>query len=236
MWFRSRFVSILKRFLRAFMGDSVNRRIAMFVQHWTSPNKIAKEIIRFKESFWPNGILADKWPERDTSVRNITQVLCKAKLLGIVSDEIRHIIGSETTRRGLLRLFELLQNETLNRRFVYIVIEALLIKLFRPNNLQLIFEKLYSQSARVKEEYRRRIFEQEHYYNSVIGNQQHYGDSSQRAYYLNRLSTRTDDNIGVQRSGNFPSQKGCTKKFVENNQIICFSFLSVISFFSSPSY
>lgn len=25
MWFRSRFVSILKRFLRAFMGDSVNR-------------------------------------------------------------------------------------------------------------------------------------------------------------------------------------------------------------------
>ena len=25
MWFRSRFVSILKRFLRTFMGDSVNR-------------------------------------------------------------------------------------------------------------------------------------------------------------------------------------------------------------------
>lgn len=25
MWFRSRFVSILKRFLHAFMGDSVNR-------------------------------------------------------------------------------------------------------------------------------------------------------------------------------------------------------------------
>jgi hypothetical protein len=63
MWFRSRFVSILKGVLRTFMGDSVNRyeenifskfyiekfrRIAMFVQHWTSANKIAKEIIRFK--------------------------------------------------------------------------------------------------------------------------------------------------------------------------------------------
>ena len=128
-----------------------------------------------RDQFWPSGILADKPPERDASVRNITQVLCKAKLLGIVSgkrkpisfsnqncsisDELRHIIGSETTRRGLLRLFELLQNETLNRRFVYIVIEALLIKLFRPNDLHLIFEKLYSQSDRVKEEYRRRIFE-----------------------------------------------------------------------------
>ncbi len=115
-------------------------------------------------------------------------------------DELRHIIGSETTRRGLLRLFELLQNETLNRRFVYIVIEALLIKLFRPNDLHLIFEKLYSQSARVKEEYRRRIFEQEHYHSSVI-NQQHHGD---RPYYLNRLLIRTDD---LQRSNSFQSQK-----------------------------
>ena len=39
----------------------------------------------FRDSFWPNGILADKPPERDLSVRHITQVLCKAKLLGIVS-------------------------------------------------------------------------------------------------------------------------------------------------------
>jgi hypothetical protein len=39
----------------------------------------------FRDDFWPNGILADKAPERDASVRNVTQVLCKAKLLGIVS-------------------------------------------------------------------------------------------------------------------------------------------------------
>ncbi len=151
-------------------------------------------------------------------------MLCKAKLLGIVSgkefvfqcshsvnffflDELRHIIGSETTRRGLLRLFELLQNETLNRRFVYIVIEALLIKLFRPNDLHLIFEKLYSQSARVKEEYRRRIFEQEHYHNGVIVNQNHHAELNQRPYYLSRLSVRTDDNIGLHRSNSHQQQR-----------------------------
>ncbi|CAF1211873.1 unnamed protein product [Adineta ricciae] len=193
LWFRSRFVSILKRFLRAFMGDSVNRRIAVFVQHWTSAPKIAKEIIRMKDDYWPNGILADKAPERDANVRNITQVLCKAKLLGIVSDELRHIIGSETTRQGLLRLFELLQNETLNRRFVYIVIEALLIKLFRPNDLHLIFEKLYSQSARVKEEYRRRIFDKECHHNGFPSTQHHLNEPNMRPYYFNRLSIRSDD-------------------------------------------
>jgi hypothetical protein len=116
-------------------------------------------------------------------------------------DELRHIIGSETTRRGLLRLFELLQNETLNRRFVYIVIEALLIKLFRPNDLHLIFEKLYSQSERVKEEYRRRIFENDNYQNGNLTNTHHFNDSNQRPYYFNRLSVRTDDNYaGLTRS------------------------------------
>ncbi|CAF1171845.1 unnamed protein product [Rotaria sordida] len=209
MWFRSRFVSILKRFLRAFMGDSVNRRIATFVQHWTSAPKIAKEIIRFKDDFWPNGILADKAPERDASVRNVTQILCKAKLLGIVSDELRHIIGSETTRRGLLCLFELLQNETLNRRFIYIVFEALLIKLFRPNDLHLIFEKLYSQSARVKEEYRRRIFEQDHFRNGILNAQHHYNELNQRPYYLNRLSVRTDDDSASVHRSNSSSQQKC---------------------------
>ncbi len=128
-------------------------------------------------------------------------------MLNLFLDELRHIIGSETTRHGLLRLFELLQNETLNRRFVYTVVEALLIKLFRPNDLHLIFEKLYSQSNRVKEEYRRRIFEQEHYHNGIIVNPQHSGESNKRPYYLNRLSVRTDDNIDLHRSNSAQQQK-----------------------------
>ena len=90
---------------------------------------------------------------------------------------------------------------------MYIVIETLLIKLFRSNDLHLIFEKLYSQSTRVKEEYRRRIFEQEHYHNSVIVNQQHYGETNQRPLYFNRLLVRTDDNINSQRSNSVQLHK-----------------------------
>ena len=170
------------------------------------------ESMRSRETMWPNGIRADPNPERDASIQHITQVLCKAKLLGIVSgsfvfslwngvhrcrlDELRHIIGSETTRRGLLRLFELLQNGSLNRRFVYVVLESFLIKLFRPNELNLIFDKLYSQSSRVKDEYRRRIFEQDphhHHHHGIIHTQQHYGETHSRPYYFSRLTVRTDD-------------------------------------------
>jgi len=128
-------------------------------------------------------------------------------MLNLFLDELRHIIGSETIRHGLLRLFELLKNETLNLRFVYIVVEDLLIKLFRPNHLHLIFEKLYSQSDRVKEEYRRRIFEQEHYHNDFIVNSQHSGESNKRPYYLNRLSVRNDNNIDLHRLNSVQQQK-----------------------------
>ena len=82
-----------------------------------------------------------------------------------------------------------------------------MIKLFRPNDLHLIFERLYSRSARVKEEYRRRIFEQEHYHNSVIGKQQHFNELNQRPYYLNRLLIRTDDDLTVHRSNSVQVQK-----------------------------
>ena len=95
-------------------------------------------------------------------------------------DELRHIIGSETTRRGLLLLFELLQNETLNRRFVYIVLESLLIKLFQPNDMKLIFEKLYSRSARVKDEYRRRTMKRDYSISSISTDSPSLGGSSAR--------------------------------------------------------
>ena len=87
------------------------------------------------------------------------------------------------------------------------MIEALLIKLFRPNDLHLIFEKLYSQSERVKEEYRRRIFEQENSHNGIIITPSHYGESGQRPYYFSRLSVRTDDNIGLHRSNSVYQQQ-----------------------------
>ena len=101
-----------------------------------------------------------------------------------------------------MSLFDLLQNECLNRRFIYVLLESLLIKLFRPNELNLIFDQLYSQSSRVKEEYRRRIFDHDvhhHHHPGVILAPHHYGESNARPHYFNRLSVRTDDPLGIQR-------------------------------------
>lgn len=63
----------------------------------------------FRNDFWPNGVLADKAPERDATVRNVTQVLCKAKLLGIVSGENRIKAKDFRNKRGELFCYRMIR-------------------------------------------------------------------------------------------------------------------------------
>jgi hypothetical protein len=70
------------------------------------------------------------------------------------TDELKHIIGSETTRRGLLCVFELFQHPVLNRRLLYVLLEGILETLFPQHNLSQIFRKLHSRSGRVRDDFK----------------------------------------------------------------------------------
>ncbi|XP_053985689.1 sorting nexin-13-like isoform X1 [Hylaeus volcanicus] len=149
-WLRRRIVTLLRQIIRTMFGDIVNRRIVEYVSLLTSPAKVAGYLKAFKNSFWPNGVKAEKKPPRDMETKNRTRVAAKVALLSCLSDELKHIIGSETTRRGLLRVFELFQRPVLNRRLLYVLLEGIIETLFPQNNLVDIFRKLYSVSPRVQ--------------------------------------------------------------------------------------
>lgn len=61
--------------------------------------------------------------------------MVKTKLLALVSDELRHIIGNDTTRRGVFELFDLFQHRPLNKRLFHILTENLLVNLFQMPKL-----------------------------------------------------------------------------------------------------
>ncbi|XP_012227771.1 sorting nexin-13-like isoform X2 [Linepithema humile] len=149
-WLRRRIITLLRQIIRTMFGDIVNRRIVEYVSFLTSPSKVAGYLRLFKNSFWPNGVKAESKPPRDTEMKNRTRVAAKIALLSCLSDELKHIIGSETTRRGLLRVFELFQRPVLNRRLLYVLLEGIVETLFPRNNLVTTFKKLYSVSPRVK--------------------------------------------------------------------------------------
>ncbi|XP_034946039.1 sorting nexin-13-like [Chelonus insularis] len=149
-WLRRRIVTLLRQIIRTMFGDIVNRRIVEYVSLLTSPKNVATYLRLFKQSHWPNGVRAEAKPPRDNETKNRTRVAAKVALLSCLSDELKHIIGSETTRRGLLRVFELFQRPVLNRRLLYVLFEGIIENLFPQNDLVMIIRKLYSVSPRVK--------------------------------------------------------------------------------------
>ncbi|KAF5288724.1 hypothetical protein FQA39_LY15296 [Lamprigera yunnana] len=142
-WLRRRIVTLLRQIVRTMFGDIVNRRILDYVSDITSPKNVAQYLHTFKHSFWPHGVKAEKGVERDEATYCRTRIAAKVALLSWLSDELKHIIGSETTRRGLLTIFELFQRPTLNRRLLYVLLEGILTTLFPEKKMSDIFQRLY---------------------------------------------------------------------------------------------
>nr|CAD7455834.1 unnamed protein product [Timema tahoe] len=153
-WLRRRIVTLLRQIIRTMFGDIVNRRILDYVSLMTSPEQVADYLRAFKQSFWPNGIRAEPRQSRDDITRMRTRVAAKVALLSSLSDELKHIIGSETTRRGILCVFELFQHPILNKRLLYVLLEGILEVLFPQHNLPQIFRKLHSRSPRVRDDFK----------------------------------------------------------------------------------
>ncbi|XP_050302654.1 sorting nexin-13-like [Anthonomus grandis grandis] len=151
-WLRRRIVTILRQIVRTMFGDIVNRRILDYVSYVTSPKNMAHYLHLFKQSFWPNGVRNDrKTSERCPDTKNRTKIAAKAALLSSLSDELKHIIGSETTRRGLLNVFDLFQRPVLNRRLFYVLLEGVVCTLFPDKDLAGLIQKLYKSNDSQKE-------------------------------------------------------------------------------------
>ncbi|XP_059568471.1 sorting nexin-13 isoform X3 [Myotis daubentonii] len=149
-WLRRNIKNLLQQLIRATYGDTINRKIVDHVDWMTSPEQVADLVKRFRDAFWPNGILAEAVPCRDKAIRMRTRIAGKTKLLSIMPDELKHIIGAETTRKGILRVFEMFQHNQLNRRMVYVFLEGFLETLFPQYKFRELFNKLHSRSVQMQ--------------------------------------------------------------------------------------
>ncbi|KAF6204595.1 hypothetical protein GE061_018755 [Apolygus lucorum] len=113
-WLRRRLVILLRQIVRTMFGDIVNRRILDYVSLLTSPNKVASYLSAFKESQWPNGFPSEPSMPRDHATKMRTRVAAKAALLSSLTDDIKHILGGQTTMTGITSVFILLQVGRLN--------------------------------------------------------------------------------------------------------------------------
>uniref|UniRef100_A0A0N5AAU0 Sorting nexin-13 n=1 Tax=Syphacia muris TaxID=451379 RepID=A0A0N5AAU0_9BILA len=147
-WFRRRLIALLRQFIDAAMGSSINRRIIDLVQWLTSEQQVAQYIIALRDSLWPDGHLNEFVEERSQAVKLRTRLLSRALLLGALPDELRLFIGSSTTLTGITNVSEALQNRRMNRRLLYVLLERFLFTLFPENRFDKVFPLLHSKSPR----------------------------------------------------------------------------------------
>lgn len=81
-----------------------------------------------------------------------TRIVARAALFSSFSDDLRRVIGSETSKSGLIMLFDMLQHPVLNKRLGIVILEGILETLFQEQDFKTIFQKLHSRSSRVKNE------------------------------------------------------------------------------------
>lgn len=149
-WLRRRIVAMLQQIAKTMFGDSINRKIIDNVAYFTSPDQIAEYFKLFRDTFWPGGKLAEGVALRDYNTKMRTRVVCKTKLYASLSDELKHLVGSETTRQGVMLVFNMFQHQRLNRRLMYVIFEGLLQTIFPDNKFFDMFRKIHSQSPRLK--------------------------------------------------------------------------------------
>ncbi|KAK7111008.1 hypothetical protein V1264_014794 [Littorina saxatilis] len=151
MWLRRRMVAILRQLIKATFGDMINRKIVDHVNFMTSSEQMAEYVRAFRNSFWPNGVLAETRAARDEPTKMRTRVLCKAKMFGSVPDEMRTMMGTDSIRLGTYRVFNMFQHKRLNKRFLFVFLEGVLETLFPENKFRSLFRKQHSRSQRVKD-------------------------------------------------------------------------------------
>ncbi|PAV87162.1 hypothetical protein WR25_02378 [Diploscapter pachys] len=148
-WFRRQMVSVLRQFVTPF-GTSINRRIIDVVNWLTCEQQVVCYLASFRDSFWPNGKLAEEPPKRPAAFHYRTRILARSLMLSSLPDELRIVLGAETTYQGISTISDALQNPHLNRRLLYVLLERLLKTIFPQNRFDKIFAQLHSKSPRSK--------------------------------------------------------------------------------------
>lgn len=111
-------------FFQVAFGKTINKQIKDTVSQITSDTFIAEQLTKFKDSFWPNGDLAEASPTISEDDMKLTYLLAKQYLINNIPDAFSNLIGQQNARKGFLKVFEALQNKKANKQLFYVSICA----------------------------------------------------------------------------------------------------------------
>lgn len=110
-------------------GNTINRQLKDSVNQLTGESFIKKQLMKFRDSFWPDGVLAEPNDPISEDDAKLTYLLAKQYLINNIPDVFLNLIGQQNARKGFLKVFEALQNKKANKQLFYDILEAFILEL-----------------------------------------------------------------------------------------------------------
>ena len=110
----------LMTFVQMTFGQTINKQLRSTVEWLSSESMIHYFISSFRESIWPNGTLSEPWPQSSDEERKRVQILAKQHLLNSIPEVFNNLLGQQNVRKGIVKVFDGLQNQLLNKQLFYV--------------------------------------------------------------------------------------------------------------------
>ena len=144
-WLRRTIITLLQ----VAFGKTINKQLKDSILHLSSETFILDQLIKFRDAFWPEGVLAESNPEVSEHVRKLTYLLAKQYLINSIPDVFVNLIGPQNAKKGFLKVFEALQNKKANKQLFYVSFQSTCIqssrKQFRLKTTLSLFLPFLSQ-------------------------------------------------------------------------------------------
>jgi len=116
--------------LQQILGGTIERKVTENIEWLVSEEMIVYYIDRFLQSWWPEGKLADNWPQRTVEQKEEMKKMAKQNLVTVLPEFFSSMIGSENSRRGGVRLFDAFQSILLNKHLMYTLFDEFVGAMF----------------------------------------------------------------------------------------------------------
>lgn len=125
-WVRKSMIS----FVQITYGRTINRQIRESIDALFDESNLHHYSTTALTSFWPGGVLAATYPERNKESEEITATTAKSLLMENIPELFSNLVGQQTAKVGALKIFDAIQDPLFNKQLFYELLEILMIEFF----------------------------------------------------------------------------------------------------------
>ena len=120
----------LMTFVQLTYGRTITSYIYSYISWMTSDRMVIKYIKTIKNALWPSNTTDHSQSIINTLEKEIAREKAKERLINHIPDWLSQLVGQQCSKVGVAKVFDTLQEKTLNKMLIYDLVEILMYHLF----------------------------------------------------------------------------------------------------------